>query len=237
MKTPLMSSEDLAAITAAVRAAEVRTAGEIYCIVAEESSDYHGTPLAWAAGVALLAPALLLLAGFHVSAPDLGALGGWTADQVEDVGEATLRAALVGTLVLQAVLFVVTLLITSLQPVRRALTPKGMKRERVRARAEHQFIAKNLNATRDRTGVLIYVSFAERMAELIADETIHARVADDTWTNAMSALTDGLKRGQPAAGFVAAIGQCADVLAEHFPPRPNDNPNELSDAVVILPGG
>ena len=237
MKTPLMSSEDLAAIAAAVRAAEVRTAGEIYCIIAEESSDYHGTPLAWAAGVALLAPALLLLAGFHVSTPDLGQFGGWTADQVEDVGEATLRAALVGTLVLQAALFVVTLLITSLQPVRRTLTPKGMKRERVRARAEHQFIAKNLNATRDRTGVLIYVSFAERMAELIADEAIHTRVADDTWKNAMSALIDGLARDQPAAGFIAAIGQCADVLAEHFPPRPNDNPNELSDAVVILPGG
>ena len=29
------------------------------------------------------------------------------------------------------------------------------------------------------------------------------------------------------AGIVAAIGQCADVLAEHFPGRVGDNPDEL----------
>jgi len=51
----------------------------------------------------------------------------------------------------------------------------------------------------------------------------------------MAALMEGLKRGQPAAGFAAAIGLCADVLAERFPPKPGDNPNELPDVVVVLP--
>jgi putative membrane protein len=235
MKTPLLTPKDLAAIEAAVRSAEVRTTGEIYCVVAEESSDYHATPLAWAAGVALLAPALLLLAGLHVSAPDMGIVGGWTADQVEDVGEATARAALIGTLLMQALLFVATLFLVAIPPVRRALTPRGMKRDRVRQRAEEQFIAKNLHATRERTGLLIYVSAAERMAELIADETIHAHVDDGVWEKAMAALTAGLKRGDPAGGFADAIGQCADILATHFPARIGDNPNELPDAVVILP--
>jgi putative membrane protein len=118
--------------------------------------------------------------------------------------------------------------------VRRALTPRGLKRERVRDRAREQFLAKNLHATRDRTGVLIYVSFRERMAELVADEAIHAAVGEEAWTRAMAALTDGLKRGTPAAGFAAAIGQCADVLATAFPARSGDNPNELPDAVVVL---
>ncbi|WP_293898250.1 TPM domain-containing protein [Phenylobacterium sp.] len=235
MKTPLLSPADLDAVEAAVRAAEVRTTGEIYCVVAEESSDYHATPLAWAAGVALLAPAVLLLAGLHVTAPDMSRFGGWTADQVEGIGEATARAALVGTLLLQGVLFVVTLLVVSIHPIRRALTPRGMKRDRVRMRAEEQFIAKNLHATRERTGVLIYVSAAERMAELIADEAIHAQAPDGTWDKALAALTAGLRRGEAAAGFAAAIGQCADVLAERFPARPDDNPNELPDAVVVLP--
>ena len=35
--------------------------------------------------------------------------------------------------------------------------------------------------------------------------------------------------------FRDAISQCADVLEKHFPARPGDNPNELSDAVVVLP--
>ena len=229
-----LTPEDLAAIEAAVRAAEARTTGEIYCVVAEESADYHATPLAWAAGVALLAPAILLLAGVQVSAPDLGALGGWTAEQVEDVGEATARAALVGTLILQTVLFLATLFLVAIPPVRRALTPSGMKRDRVRQRAEEQFLSKNLHATRERTGVLIYVSLAERMAELIADEGIHSQVEAGTWDQAVDALTAGLKRGEPGAGFHAAIGLCADVLAAKFPARPGDNPNELPNAVVVL---
>ncbi|MFZ5720469.1 MAG: TPM domain-containing protein [Pseudomonadota bacterium] len=235
MTKVLLTPEDRAAIEAAVRAAETRTTGEIYCVLAEESADYHATPLAWAAGVALLAPAILLLAGVQVSAPDLGMFGGWTAEQVEDLGEATARAALVGTLLLQALLFAVTLFVVAIPPVRRALTPRGFKRDRVRQRAEEQFLSKNLHATRERTGVLIYVSAAERMAELIADEKIHAEVAPETWDQAMADLVAGLKRGEPAGGFEAAIGRCAAVLAERFPARPGDNPNELPDAVVVLP--
>lgn len=230
-----LSPDDLAAIEAAVRAAEVRTTGEIYCVVAQESADYHATPLAWAAGVALLAPALLLLGGVQVTAPDISMFGGWTAEQVEDVSEATARAALVGTLMLQAALFLVTLFVVAIPPLRRALTPRGMKRDRVRQRAEEQFLSKNLHATRERTGVLIYVSLAERMAELIADETIHDQVGDGTWDAPMAALVEGLKGGDAAAGFTRSIGLCADVLAERFPARPGDNPNELPDAVVVLP--
>ncbi|WP_293675922.1 TPM domain-containing protein [uncultured Phenylobacterium sp.] len=235
MARPFLKPGDLEAVEAAVRAAEIRTTGEIYCVVAEESSDYHATPLAWAAGVALLAPAVMLLAGVHVTAPDMAMFGGWTADQVEDVGEATARAALIGTLLMQGLLFVVTLFVVAIPPVRRALTPRGMKRDRVRQRAEEQFLAKNLHATRERTGVLIYVSAAERMAELIADESIDAQVDASVWAQAMAALTDGLRRGDPAAGFAAAIAQCADILADRFPARFGDNPNELPDAVVVLP--
>ncbi len=99
MKAQRLSPADLAAIETAVREAETRTSGEIYCVVAEESSDYHGTPIAWGAGVALLAPAILLTMGLQVSAPDAFSVGGWTASQVEDIGEATARAALIGTLI------------------------------------------------------------------------------------------------------------------------------------------
>src|SRR6185436_3946133 len=177
-------------------------------------------------------PALLLMMGITVEAPDV--FIGWTAAQVADAAAEAARRALVGAIVMQGLLFAATLVLTSLPPVRRALTPRGLKRERVRDRAREQFLAKNLHATRHRTGVLIYVSFRERMAELVADEAIHAAVGEEAWTKAMALLTDGLKRGTPAAGFAAAIGQCADVLAAAFPAGAGDNPNELPDAVVML---
>ncbi|MEO8113076.1 MAG: TPM domain-containing protein [Phenylobacterium sp.] len=230
----IMDRAELDIIEAAVRQAEARTTGEIYCVVAEESSDYGETPLAWAAGVALLGPALLLLGGIHVSVPDMFG-DSWTAAQLGQAAEAAAKKALVGAILLQGLLFVVILLLTAIPPVRRALTPPGLKRERVRRRAREQFLAKNLHMTRERTGVLIFVSLAERMAELVADEGIAEHVEPHVWDRAMAALTEGLKRGQPGAGFAAALGLCGDVLAERFPARPGDNPDELPDAVVVLP--
>jgi putative membrane protein len=228
-----LSPSDLAAIEAAVRAAEARTTGEIYCVVTEESSHYGETALAWGAGVALLGPAVLLAAGVRVTIPDL--FSSWSATEVGAAIETAVRNALIGAIVVQGLLFVATALIASIPPVRRFLTPRGLKRLRVQRRAAEQFVAKNLHLTRERTGVMIYVSLGERMAELIADEGIAGHVDAEVWDKAMAALTEGLKRGQPGAGFAAAVGLCGDVLAEKFPARAGDNPNELPDAVVVLP--
>jgi putative membrane protein len=228
-----LSPSDLAAIEAAVREAEARTTGEIYCVVTEESSHYGETAIAWGAGVALLGPAILLLGGVHVTIPDVFAT--WSASDVGVAIESAVRRALIGAVALQAVLFIVTAALVSIPPVRRALTPKSLKRLRVQRRAAVQFVAKYLHLSKERTGVLIFVSLGERMAELIADDGIADHVEPHVWDRAMAALTEGLKRGQPEAGFAAAVGLCADVLAEKFPARPDGNPNELPDAVVVLP--
>ncbi|MBS0331315.1 MAG: TPM domain-containing protein [Proteobacteria bacterium] len=224
---------ELKAIEAAVREAEARTTGEIYCVVTEESSHYGETAIAWAAGVALLGPAILLLAGVRVTIPDM--FSTWSASDVSSAIETAVRHALIGAIVVQGVLFVAVGLIASVPGVRMALTPKSLKRLRVRRRAAEQFFAKNLHLTRDRTGVMIYVSLAERMAELIADEGIHDHVGPQTWDKAMAALTEGLKHGRVEQGFEAAVRLCGEVLAERFPADPNDNPNELPDAVAVLP--
>lgn len=229
----MLTESDRARIEAAVKAAEAGTTGEIYCVVAPESSDYREVPIAWGAIAALAAPAVLLAAGIHVTAPDdLG--GGWTAAQMSSAAEAAARAALSGAILLQCVLFLLVAIFVAIPPIRRFLTPRGLKRERVRRRAQEQFLAKNLQATRERTGVLIYVSASEHMAELIADDGIAAKVADGAWEGAMQRLMEGFRAGRPAEGFEDAISLCGTILAEHFPPRAGDNPNELSDSVVVL---
>jgi putative membrane protein len=230
----MLTDEDRRKIEAAVRAAELRTSGELYCVVAQESGDYREAPLAWAAGAALLGPALLLLAGVEVSVPDLFDQG-WSAAQVGDLASAAARGALIGAIVLQAALFAVVALIASIAPVRRVLTPRRVKRRHVRQRARELFLARNLSATRARTGVLIYVSAAEHMAELVADEGVSSKVDPKVWEPPMAALIAGLKRGDAGEGFARAVELCADILAVHAPANAKDNPNELPDAVVELP--
>ncbi len=228
-----LSPSDLTAIEACVREAEARTTGEIYCVVTEESAHYTEVVIAWATVVALLGPALLLLAGVHVTIPDL--FSNWSASDVSLAIETAVRRALEGAIVVQGLLFVLTGTVVAIPAVRRALTPKGLKRLRVQRRAAEQFIAKNLQATRERTGVMIFVSLGERMAELVADEGIAGHVDQHVWDKAMAALTAGLKDGKVEQGFVACIALCGQVLAEKFPAHPGDNPNELPDAVVVLP--
>lgn len=229
----MLTESDRARVEAAVKAAELGTTGEIYCVVAAESSDYLEVPIAWGAIAALAAPAVLLAFGVHVTAPDdFG--GGWSAAQMSSAAETAARGALSGAILLQGVLFVLVAILVAIGPIRRWMTPRALKRERVRRRAHEQFLAKNLQSTRERTGVLIYVSASEHMAELIADEGIAAKVNDAAWDGAMQRLIDGFKTGRPADGFEDAIALCGTILAEHFPPRDGDNPNELSDSVVVL---
>jgi putative membrane protein len=56
----VITDTDRTRITAAIREAESQTAGEIFCVIARQSSDYRLVPLGWAAAVALFAPLPLL---------------------------------------------------------------------------------------------------------------------------------------------------------------------------------
>ena len=66
--------------------------------------------------------------------------------------------------------------------------------------------------------MLIYVSFAERYTEVIADEGIYKKVPHDPWKGVVETLATHLDRGQRVEGFVNAINVCGTLLAEHFPP-------------------
>jgi putative membrane protein len=229
-----MTSTDQDRIAAAVAKAEATTAGEIYCVLAPRVSDYREVPLAWAAVLALALPALALLFGFRPDALMMVFGGGWRIGHIAAMEE-TILTALAVYIVLQAVVFVLTWAIVSIPPVRRAMTPSGLKAERVRRAALDQFLSHGLQLTRERTGVLIFASLAEHRAEVIADEGIYAAAPKAVWNEVVALLTAGLRHGDTAGGFVAAIERSGQILAEHVPPRP-DNPNELSDRIVVLGG-
>lgn len=229
----MLNDDERAKVKAAVRAAEGRTRGELYCVIAAESSDYRETPFLWAGLAALAAPAILLVAGVEVSVPD--AFAPWTAAQAGAAVERAVRGALTATLVLQAILFVVVAAIGSLGPVRIFMTPRSVKRDRARRHAEELFLARNLHQTRERTGVLIFVSEAEHAAEIIADEGIAAVVPQAEWDGAVAALVSHARAGRLGDGLTEAVTLVADILARHFPADATDNPNELPDAVIEIP--
>lgn len=225
----MLSEADHDRIAATVAAAEQKTAGEIYCVLAPKVSDYRETPLAWAAVAALVAPALAVLAGWRPETL-LDLVNGWSA------GHARLSSfpALAVYALSQAAVFLLAALLVALAPVRRLLTPRSLKAERVHRAAMEQFLAKGLHLTKGRTGVLLFASLAERRAEVIADEGIYAAAPKAVWDEVVQLLIAGLERGKAADGFVAAIQRSGEILAAHVPPGA-DNPNELPDRLVELP--
>ena len=217
----MLSEDDEKRINAAVAEAERATSGEIFCIMTQRTSRYVETPLAYGALAALLLPLAAVALGFHPWNI------GWSS------GEVGPEAAVLSYTLMQGLVFLAVLGITSIPAVRMRVVPEPLKRSRVRRAAFQQFLAKGLHQTRDRTGVLIFAALDERRAEVIADEAVYNKVDKDVWAEALDALVNGMKKDDPGAGFVEAVRLCGEVLARHFPPKP-DNPNELPDQVVVI---
>lgn len=227
-----MTPQDLDRIAGAVAQAEKTTAGEIFCVLTPEVSDYRETPLVWAAATALVLPAAALFAGFR---PEMltRLFGGWSVGHASALDGAIL-SALSTYIALQLVVFVVAALVVSIPAVRRALTPGSLKAARVKRAAMEQFLSHGLHLTRDRTGVLIFAALAEHRVEVIADEGIYKAAPNTVWDEVVADLVGGLKAGKVADGFVAAVTRTGAILAAHVPPRGDDR-NELPDSLTILP--
>ncbi|RZJ04222.1 MAG: TPM domain-containing protein [Brevundimonas sp.] len=214
-------------IAGAIAAAEARTSGEIFCVLARNVSSYRDVALVWSAVVALVLPLALSPLGFLPIWPDFGWQSGNTPVSLL-IGETLIAYAGI-----QGLIFVLAYLLTCIPGARRWITPRSVRRARVRRAAVEQFPAHGLHVTEARTGVLIFACLADHQVEVVADEGIHAKVDDTVWADAASALAEGMKAADPASGFEQAVAICGAVLAQHFPPRP-DNPNEVADKVVVI---
>jgi putative membrane protein len=200
-----VSKEDHEAVAAAIHEAEKRTSGQIVCVLANASSDYAHVPVLWASGLALLAPWPLIV------------FTGWSVQRV---------------FLLQLIVFIIAVLAFSLTPLRLALVPRATLRARAHRAALEQFVVRRVAHTKNRTGVLIFVSLAERYARIIADEGIAQKVSQSDWQAAVDALIGHMREGRVAAGFAAAVERCGAVLAAHAPP--DGSANELPDRLYVM---
>jgi putative membrane protein len=202
----LVNGDGQKRISAAIEAAEKKTSGEIVAVIAADSSAYLHVPFMWAALVALLVPWPFI----HFT---------WMTVHM--------------IWLIQLVVFVLLFVLILYRPVRFALVPGTTKRLRAHRRAVEQFLTQNLHTTDGRTGVLIFVSVAERYAEIVADAGIHKKVPDAEWQSIVDELTTAIGAGRAADGFIAAVDAIGRKLAVHFPPGTID-PTRLPNHLIVL---
>lgn len=212
-------------VTRAVAQAERGTDGEIVTIVTDWSDHYHDVSLYYAVALMIAALGVLAIWPGLLDARLAWFTGGW--------GEAERHVELGVLVVVQAVLFLAVRFGFEALPFRGLLIPAAVRGRRVRRRAVQFFKASAEKRTQARVGVLLYLSLAEHRAEIVADESIVARTQDGVWGEAMVALVDRVRDGDPAGGMVAAVERIGAVLAGQFP-KTSADANELPDRLIEL---
>ena len=221
-----LTDADRQKVAAAIAAAEANSSGEIVAVATPISDAYHDVALHWA-----LVPLFAVLAWAAWRPTALAwwydfLFGGWSPDPTQS-------QLLTLLMFFAALKFTVALLILKWMPLRLLLTPAATKHRRVRRRAIAIFQAAAAGRTGGKTGILIYLSLAERRAEIIAEEAILKVTDDHTWGEAMTALITDVREGRVGDGIAAAVERVGVVLSEHFPRSAADS-NEIPDKLIEL---
>lgn len=208
-KTPL-SERELKHLEGVIGELERKTSGEIRLIIVGRSMPPSVKILS---GTMVLALILLFIERHLFLA--------WVPDLV----------LLAATLVVS---FVIGILLSRIPAVVRNLSSPFKLRHHALMRAELEFYREGLGETKDRTGILLFLSLLEHQAVVLADKGIAGRLKPDIWNEVVATMLEGPKTGQWQANLEKALRQCGGVLAQHFPIQEGDR-NELPNLVIVKP--
>jgi putative membrane protein len=202
----LLSNDEQRQVSEAVSRVELKTDAELVTVLAARSDDYAYVPLIWAGVVALLVPGVLSY------------ISGWfSANQL---------------LLAQFATFIVAALIMRLPSITTQLIPRSVRHWRASSLARRQFLEQNLHRTAGETGVLIFVSEAERYVEILVDRGISRHLDDAAWEAVVDVFTQQVRDGETLKGFLGCIESCGELLATHVPVT--QARNELPNRLVVL---
>lgn len=206
-RSPFVRDEGKQRLRKAVQAVEARTCAEIVIAVRPWSASWAAVDCAMGAAVAYM----VLL--YTLFAPQ--------------------EFGLVFIALMVPVGFFVGFTLSRAMPgLRMRLAGTGRVRRAVEQGARARFVELGVSATRERSGVLVYVSLAERTCVVEPDVGVRARVPKPAWTRAVARLQDAVAlHGVGEAGLAAlceAVEDLGDVLEEPMP-RAADDDDELED--------
>jgi len=215
-------SEDLEKIKKAVQEAESKTSGEIATAFIRESDPYTSYELLFAFFCGFFYYLILMFFSQRIELFMQQLLWGYSSSYLLMVYGFT-------TFLVMAA----TYLMANIPIIDRIIIPRPVMIKKVNQRAVRHFMESGVYNTKDRTGVLIFISALERRVELIADKGISEKIPQEKWDFIVSHIIDGIKSKQLVKHLTEAITECGNLLATHFPIQPGDV-NELKDDMDIL---
>jgi len=104
--------------------------------------------------------------------------------------------------------------------------------EEVKFRALKVFYELGMQHTVNRTGVLIYMAYKEKVFAIIGDEGINQKVSEHFWPSVKEEMQKHFSSENVAEGLLAGIHSAGEKLKLNFPIQPGDE-NELTDEIII----
>ncbi len=214
-----LSKKEKDIIAQAVTKAEKNTSGEIAVVVAKQSCDYAIYELTFAVIIGLLAMILALLNFSHLDTFIKNMF--WSNSQI-------LTTSIIGLGTF--VIIIIFYFLANISVIDRLIIPKSVKEEKVKEKAELSFMEYGISNTRDRTGVLIFISNLEKRVLIIADKGIAEVYPHSSWQKQVDRIITGIKSNNFASELEKVIIEVGTVLSQNFPIK-EDNTNELPNHV------
>lgn len=99
-------------------------------------------------------------------------------------------------------------------------------------RAANVFDMLNMENTRERNGVLIYVAIEDRTLVILGDKGINDKVDPFFWEGTKDTIISHFKKNDMKSGLVDGVLMAGDQLKKYFPSKKGDI-NELPDDISI----
>lgn len=100
-------------------------------------------------------------------------------------------------------------------------------------RAAQYFYQLDMDKTRLRHGVLIYLATVDRKFAIIGDVGINSAVPDNFWDSTKEAMLEQFKQGNLLEGIVTGVRLAGQQLKKYFPDEAG-HANELSDDIAFM---
>lgn len=203
----LLTKTEQDQVAAAINAVERETDAELVTVLARQADNYAYIPLVWAGILALLVPGLVNYF-------------------TEWFGVHMLLLVQWGVFLGLGALF-------RIPKINTVLIPRHVRYWRASNLARRHFLEQNLHHTKDSTGVLIFVSEAERYVEILVDQGISAKVDNKVWEEIVEQFTRQVREGNTCQGFLDCIEACGTHLKAQVPAT--HERNQLPNHLVVLP--
>jgi putative membrane protein len=110
---------------------------------------------------------------------------------------------------------------------RRLFLNRSEVRSRIQDKAYRVFLEEGISSTKDKTGILLFMSFFEQEAVLITDEGIRKIIPIDIWDGVLLQLMTGMKTKNKTEAIIDAIDSMGSLLKQI--PKLAGDKNELRD--------